>query len=187
MKPSNYTELKQKSEKYAPLDLIKMLGFEETLILAKRMLINDEWDESLQHYATTLLEDLKEKYREKWNSHWKYDAFLGYAYDITLNYDGRYVCYKGAVDKVYPPPPELLVALASCCWVPGKAPITENEAISLVKQAIVRVPYIEAVELLVGLYKSTGDIKEQLYWEKFLECIAKNGVHLPPLDQISDE
>ncbi|WP_428418496.1 hypothetical protein [Parachlamydia sp.] len=81
--------------------------------------------------------------------------------------------------KVQIPPPQLLVVMARCCIAPGKPPITEKEAISLVKQAIAIVPYIEAVELLRGLYKSTGNVKEQLYWEKILENIKENGTHLP--------
>jgi len=84
MNPLTYMELKQKSDNYAPLDLAIELGFEEALNLARHMLINEEWDESLQQYATNLLEEVKKKYPEKWNSNGKYDAFLGYAYDIVL-------------------------------------------------------------------------------------------------------
>lgn len=46
------------------------------------------------------------------------------------------------------------------------------------------IPYIEAVELLIGLYKSTGNSGEQKNWETFLESIQENGVHLDPLNQI---
>ncbi len=181
-----YLELKQKSKNYAPSDLAIELGFVEALNLAHQMLINEEWDESLQEYATNLLEEIRKKYPEKWNSNWKYDAFLGYAYHIILKYDERYLFYKSAFDKVYPPPPQLLVALAGCCWAPGKPPITEKEAISLVKQAIQIAPYIEAIELLRGLYKSIDNVEEQQHWEKVLENIKNIGPHLPSLDQISD-
>lgn len=125
-------------------------------------------------------------YPKEWNANWKYDALLGYAYHIILKYDERYAAYKRAFDKIEPPPPELLVAMARCCIAPGKPPITEEEAISLVKQAIATAPYVEAVELLRGLYKSIGNIKEQRYWEKVLENIKEASPHLPPLDQISD-
>ncbi len=186
MNPLTYMELKQKSDNYAPLDLAIELGFGEALNLARQMLINEEWDESLQQYATNLLEEVKKKYPEKWNSNWKYDAFLGYAYDIVLKYDERYASYKSAFDKVYPHPPQLLVALAGCCWAPGKPPITEEDAISLVKQAVQTTPYVEGVELLRGLYKSIGNLKEQQRWEKVLENIKDTGPHLPSLDQIFD-
>lgn len=184
MNSLSYMKLKQKSENYSPSDLVIELGFGEALKLAHSMLINDTWDESLQEYATSLLEEIRRKYPEKWNSNWRYDAFLGYAYDIILKYDERYAFYKSAFDKVYPHPPELLVALAGCCWAPGKPPISEEEAISLVKQAIQSTPYVEGVELLKGLYKSTGNVQELQYWEKVLENIKDTGPHLPSLDQI---
>lgn len=186
MSSLTYTKLKQKSNNYVPTDLVNELGFENTLNIAHKMLINEEWDESLQTYATNLLEELKKKYSEKWNSNWKYDAFLGYAYDIVLKYDERYFSYKSALGKVHPAPPQLLIALAGCCWAPGKPPISEKEAILLVKQAIQTIPYIEGVELLRGLYKSIGNDKELQYWEKVLENIKDTGLHLPSLDQISD-
>lgn len=180
-----YKELKHKSESYTPSDLAYELGFERSLNIARDMLINEEWDESLQEYAVHLLEEIRKKVPEKWNSSWRYDAFLGYAYDIVSEYDKRYDSYKRALDKVNPQPPQLLVALAGCCWAPGKTVISEEEAILLVKQAITSVKYIEAVELLKGLYKSMGNIREQLYWEKVLEDIKDKGQHLPSLDQIS--
>lgn len=184
MNPLTYEELKQTSISHTPSNLLNEIKFEKTLEIARRMLINEEWDETLQEYSINLLEELKKKYCEKWNSNWKYDAFLGYAYDIVLNYDERYASYKRAFEKVSPPPPELLVAIAGCCWAPGKPPITEEDSISLVKQAIKTTPYIEGVELLIGLYKSAGKVKEQQYWEKTLEKIKNNGPHLPSLDQI---
>lgn len=184
MSKSEYTKLKQKSSSNSPSDLVDTLRFDEALRLACDMLNNEEWDESLQEYATSILEELRKKYPKKWNDNWKYDALLGYAYHIILKYDERYAAYKRAFNKIQPTPPQLLVALARCCVAPGKPPITEGEAISLIKEAIATVPYIEAIELLRGLYKSTGNVKEQLYWEKFLENIRENGTHLPPLDQI---
>lgn len=186
MNKAIYTKLKQKSCSYNPSDLADRLGFDEALHLACDMLNNEEWDESLQEYATNFLEELRKKYPEEWNVNWKYDALLGYAYHIILKYDERYAAYKRALNKIQPPPPQLLVAVARCCIAPGKPPITEEEAIVLVKQAIETVPYIEAIELLRGLYKSTGNVKEQLYWEKVLENIRDSGIHLPSLCQISD-
>lgn len=184
MRQKRYLELKQASNQHTPSNLANSLGFEKALFLACDMLNNEEWDESLQVYAANLLEELRAKYTEKWNSNWRYDALLGYAYDIVLNYDERYLAYKRAYDKVNPKPPQLLVAMAHCCWAPGMPPITEEEAILLVKEAIKTIPYIEGVELLRGLYKSIGNIKEQKRWEKVLESIQKDGVHLPSLCEI---
>jgi hypothetical protein len=182
MKSFTYTELKMKSLSFAPLSLAKELGFEGTLSIARSMLFNEEWDESLQEYATNLLEWAREIYPEKWNPNWKYDAFLGHAYDITLKYDERYAAYKRAFDKVALKPPQLLIALAHCSSAPGPSLVTEEEAILLVKEAIKTTPYIEGIELLRGLYKSQGNIKEQMYWENILEKTKDHGPHLPSLD-----
>lgn len=184
MNSLNYLELKEKSLKYSFSDLLEKFGFIETLNLARLMLINDKWDETLQEYATHLLEQIRKTYPIEWNSNWKYDALLGYAYDITFKYDERYIAYKRALSKVSPPPPQLQIALAGCCWAPGRPPITEEEAILLVKEAIAKIPYIEGVELLRGLYKSTGNINEQQFWDKYLEENEKTGSHLTSLDQI---
>lgn len=181
MSDEKYFKLKQKSALYSPSSLVSLLSFNEILHLACEMLNNEKWDESLQEYATNVLEELRKKFPEKWNANWKYDALLGYAYHIILKYDERYAAYKRAFDKVSPTPPQLLVGIARCCSAPGKPPITEEEAISLVKQAIQSTRYIEAVGLLRGLYKSIGNIKEQQYWESVLEDIKDTGPHLPSL------
>jgi tetratricopeptide (TPR) repeat protein len=150
------------------------------------MLRDEKWEESLQEYATKLLEEIRKKYPEKWNSSWKYDAFLGYAYDIILDYDERYAALKRAFDRVNPPPPQLLVYLARCCWAPGKPPITQEEAVELVKEAIKKTPYIEGISLLRGLYKCMGKTEEQKQCEKTLEESQETGIHLPYLDEIPE-
>lgn len=185
MSQKKYLELKKQADKFTVSALVNSLGFEKTLINACLMLNNDEWDESLQEYATALLEELRKKHPEKWNSSWRYDALLGYAYHIILKYDERYAAYKRAFEKIHPTPPQLLIAMARCAIAPGEPPITEREAISLVKQAMQDTLYIEGAELLRGLYKSLGNIEEQRYWENVLKNIKETGHHLPSLDQIS--
>lgn len=186
MNGGKYLKLKHKSNSYSPSVLIDLIGFNEALVIACDMLNNEEWDESLQEYAINILEELRKKYPEVWDANWKYDALLGYAYHIILKYDERYTAYKRAFNKIHPPPPQLLVAMARCYFAPGKPPITEEEAISFVKQAIKTTPYVEGVELLRGLYKSIGNVKEQKHWETVLENIKDTGIHLPSLDQISE-
>lgn len=187
MMKNSYTELKKKSNDYTPLKLASLVGFDEGLRIAYDMLNNEEWDEDLQEYSTNFLEELRKINPEKWNSSWKFDALLGYGYHVILKYDERYAAYKRAFEKVYPPPPQLLIAMARCCWGPGSPPITEDEAISLVKQAMSKEIYYEGASLLIGLYKSRADVKEQAYWETILEKMKGKEVHLPSLDQIFDE
>ena len=134
-----------------------------------------------------MLEAMREKYPEKWNSSWKFDGLLGYAYDITLKYDERYTAYRRALDKTTLPPPQLLIAIAGCCIAPGTPPLSENEAILLVKEAIQVIPYIEGIELLIGLYKAMGNIEEQSYYKNILNKISDNGSHILSLDDFSNE
>jgi len=186
MSNEKYLKLKRKSNENTPSSLIELLEFNEALLMVCDLLNNEEWNESLQEYAVNILEELRKKHPEQWDVNWKHDALLGYAYHITLNYEKRYAAYIRAFNKITPAPPQLLVAIARCCIAPGKPPITEEEAISLVQQAITPVNYVEAIELLRGLYKSTGNIKEEKYWEKILDSIKDTGPHLPPLYQIFD-
>lgn len=187
MNNEKYFELKNISSSHTPNELIESIDFKNAINIACEMLNNQEWDETLHEFATSILELLRIKYPEKWNLSWKYDALLGYAYNIILKYDERYEAYIRAIEKNQSPPPELLVALAKCCIAPGKPLLTEDKAIDLVKDVVSKVPYIEAVELLKGLYKSKGNIEEQLYWENIFEKIKDNGKHLPPINQICDD
>jgi len=181
-----YEELKKISKLNTPEVLIETMNFDNGILLAREMLNNEEWDEDLQKYSAKILEGLRKKYPNEWNSTWKYDAFLGYVYDIILDYDERYKFYEKAIKKApLPTPPQLLIALAGCCWAPGTPPITEEESIKLVKQALTEKNYFEGVSLLRGLYKSIGNKKEQDYWERILKNIDENEFHLPPLDDLS--
>lgn len=184
MKTYSYEELKKMKNGLKPFELLEVLKFDQSLALAVQMLSNEAWDEDLQEYAVALLEEIMKAYPEKWNVSWKFDALLGYAYHITLKYDERYEAYKRAMNKVHPPPPQLLIAMARCCFSPGKPHITEDEGILLVKQAIKDIPYVEGIELLKGLYKSLGNTKEQKYWENVLDSLGENGIHVPMFENI---
>ncbi|ADI37477.1 putative uncharacterized protein [Waddlia chondrophila 2032/99] len=181
-----YKELKNISKISSPKNLIETMNFDSAILMSKEMLNNEEWDEELQKYAAKILEELRRKYPDEWNFSWKYDAFLGYVYDIISNYDKRYKFYEKAIKKApFPTPPQLLIAIAGCCWAPGIPPITEKESIELVKQALSNKNYYEGVSLLRGLYKSIGNQEEQDYWERILENINEDESRLPPLDDLS--
>jgi hypothetical protein len=42
-----------------PAALLSALGFKNVVYMAYEMLNNEEWDKSLQKYATTLLEEIR--------------------------------------------------------------------------------------------------------------------------------
>jgi tetratricopeptide (TPR) repeat protein len=180
MSSYNFNELVATCNK-KPAILVDSLRFEEAVEIAKCMINNEKWDRNLQEYGVEVLEELRRRYPEKWNSSWRFDALLGYSYDVIFEYDKRFEAYNRAFKCADPKPPELLVALAGCCWTPGDPPISEEQAIQLTKEAIKNIQYIEAVELLRGLYKSTGKIKEQEYWDGILRKIKNTGQHLPSL------
>ena len=187
MNSISYSQLKEYANSFEPSDLVNILEFDKSLEIALNMLNNEEWEDSLQKYGTAILEAMRNKNPEKWNSSWRYDALLGYAYDIILNYDERYIAYKRAFDKITPASPQLLIAIAGCCIAPGKPPISEEEAILLVNEAIQVTPYIEGIELLKGLYKSIGNTEKQKFWEDVLNKNIERDPHLPSLDDFSDE
>lgn len=167
-----------------PFDVVQKFGFEETIRLATSMLMDESWDEELQGFATSLLRELMNKYPDKWNSSWRFDALLGFANNIIMDYDARYEAYKRAMEKTSSPPAELLIALARCYNSPGIPPVTEAEAINLIKKAIKNKLYPEGVRLLKGLYRITGDKQEENYWNKILTAIEDTGPELPRLDKI---
>lgn len=167
-----------------PLKLIKVLGFEETIRLACAMLMNERWEEELQKFSVSLLQELRKQYIEKWNSSWRFDALLGFANDIIMDYDERYNAFKRALEKVDPAPPELLIAYAKCNSSPGTPPVTEEEAIALIKKAIKDKLYVEGVMFLRGIYWSMGNKREEMHWSKVLNTIKDNGAQLPRLDKI---
>lgn len=168
---------------YNVRDLIDFFSFEDGLRLAYGLLYNDNWDESLQEYAVELLYQLRDKYPHDWNSSWRNDAFLGMACHITLKYDERYLAYKRAIEKAKSPPPELLIELARCFNSPGDPPLSRDEAISLLKQAIKESLYIEAIGLLCTIYWEKGDFKKENYWKNILKDLEeKNGKHSPSIE-----
>lgn len=180
----SFENLKRLSEECSPSEWATIVSFDEGLRISYAMLNNDEWDEALQTYATNLLEELRKKYPRQWNSSWKFDAFLGYAYHIILKYDERYLAYKRALKKITPAPPQLLIAMARCCFAPGTPPITEEEAITLVKQAVSKTIYYEGASLLRGLYKAMGNSKEEAHWEAVLKNMEGKEIHLPSLEDV---
>jgi len=182
----SYQELKELVQKYAPEELSELFGFSKTIRLVRNLVHSGEWDEDLYNYAIELLKQLCKEYPERWNSDWHYEAFLGYIYDIVLDYDNRYEHFKRAFDMSSDPPPELLVAMADCSSAPGKPPITLEESIAFLKEVVRAGPYVEAVEFLIGIYRCFGNTKERKYWEAVLEQIGDNGLKLPRLDEVPE-
>ena len=176
-----YQELEKLSSRNVDF-IVSNDSFDNILKISKQLLNNEKWEPSLQEFAVKVLERLKVLNPVKWNSDWRYEAFLGHAYNIICDYDRKYLTYKNALAKVNPPPPELLVALARCYLSP-EPPITFDESFTLVKKSIENNLYIEAVELICGLYKLQNDEKEEKKYRDILKKTKTQNFHLMPLDE----
>lgn len=165
---------------YPPEEIIKNLGFMNGMLVAYKLLYNEDWNEDLQEFAVKLLFNIKEKYSHEWDLNWRFDALLGLACDITLKYEERFEAYKRACEKAVKPPPELLIELARCCYCPGKPPISYEKSIELLKQSIMEHPYKQAASLLKGIYASKKDAENEEYWSKKMEQIKDENP--PPLE-----
>jgi len=165
-----------------PEDIAKRFSFKDSLRIAYRLMYNDAWNYDLHDYAVDLFYAIREHHSEEWNSSWEYDALLGLACDITSHkHDERFLAYKAAYDKTANPPPSLLISLASCVICPGKKPLSYDQAISLLLQAIRLVPYNDGVCLLSDLYAYKGD---SLQKEKYAAIARKQD---PVIDSPSIE
>jgi hypothetical protein len=163
---------------YSIYDVVDSHSFQELITIVYKMLYNDEWDDEIQNYATDLLYVIREKYQKEWDSSWTFDSFLGNACNITLRYDERYIAYKRASEKATPIPPSLLVLLAECYISPGISPVSQEEAESLLRKSLQQEKTIEGVSLLKMICKEKNDIKEVIYWEKILQELEKQNIHI---------
>lgn len=167
---------------YPIQSIVRELDFKKAMIVAYQFLYNDDWDEVLQNFAVKLIYKIKDYYSSEWNSNWRNEAFLGLACDITLKYEERYNAYKKAFEKVHPPPPELLIELAGCCYCPGPPPISYEEAIDLLKNSIIYHPYKQAAALLKSIYSSKKDEENENYWSKMIDQITDE--NLPSIEPL---
>ena len=61
-----------------------------------------------------MLQEIRNSYPKDWLEDWKNDVFLGDSCYLTMKYDKQCEAYKRACEKATPPPPSLLISLASC-------------------------------------------------------------------------
>jgi len=174
-------------EQFQPHQVAEFLGFDNSLKLAYRLLYNAKWDEDLQDYAILLICEVKTFYPDEWEKDWRFDAFLGSAYDVVSrddsHYDKRYEAYRRAYQKANPPPPELMTALAGCIDAPGKLPILYEEAEMLAKKAFAIEPYSDAAGILCAVFFAKGMEAESQHWAKIRdELFFEKGKTPPPLE-----
>ena len=170
------------SKKYSPSVLAENLRFVDALLLSRKMLEDELWDDKIQTFAIELIKSIKKAYPKEWGNDWRYDAYLGYAYDLRgWDYEEKFDTYRNAAEKSNPPDPEVLMRLAMIWSYPGvyKSKIDEKEAISLLEHSMSKIPYIEGVSALVRLYDELRDPEKKKYWENVLKRSEKSNLHAP--------
>lgn len=167
---------------FDPRNVAKELLFFKGIKLSHSLLYNEKWDENVQEFAIKLLEAIMTTHPKEWNSSWQYDAFLGLAYDITLKYDERYEAFKRALEKVSPPPPQLMIAMAGCCICPGLPPVSYEQAIKYLNLALKDYLYVDGVSLMRAIYSLKSDIKNENYWTQVFKKIEDHNIESPSLD-----
>ena len=170
------------TELYSPESLAKNLSFVEGVILSKKLLENEEWDDNIQTFAINLIKAIRKRHQVDWDSDWRHDAYLGYAYDLRgWDYEEQFDAYKRAANKCIIPNSEVLMRMAMNWSCPGvyKSKIDEKGAIKLLETAMQKTPYIEGVSCLADLYDEVGDIKKKEHWEKVLKQSKKNNLYAP--------
>ncbi len=152
---------------YSVEQICSGVTFEEGVNIAYHMLYNDDWDEKLQQHAVKILEFLKEMHPKDWLQSWKNEAFLGIAYDVTLDYDKRYEALRNACALVDDAPPELLIKLSGCIVAPGELRISLEEAQSLLERSMEIAVYKDAIQLLSHIFWLRGDLAKSNYWKDY--------------------
>jgi len=174
------------SYRYSPSRLVDLLGFTSGLQACRRIAQSDLNGEH-HFYTMVMLETLRHVYPEKWSASWQYDAYLGYIYWMICDSDQTYIAYTRALAKsAYTPPPQLLLSIAECFHCPGEPPIRCEEAIFLTKQIMQHQLYLEGIDLLIFLYKSSDNLKEQKYWEQKKEELKDKLTPLPPIWELPE-
>jgi hypothetical protein len=153
---------------YQPSELAKLLPFKEAMILGNQILGNEEGDDDLRIYATTLIDEIRKRYPEDWNVDWRNDVFLGDAFFLAMKYDENYQSYKRSFDTVFPRPHALLVSMAGCYSNPD-CPVTIEDAEKWVREALKKEISMEAVVLIRGICKQKGDMDQFSYWDNIFK------------------
>ncbi len=167
---------------FTPEDIVRDLPFLTSINLVYSLLYNKEWDENIQEFSVRLLEAIKNSHPKEWASSWQYDAFLGLAYDIILKYNERYEALLKALAKTKNPPPQLLIAIASCSLCPGRPPISYEEAIKYLEIALKDYLYVDGVSLMRAIYALKKDKNNEKHWSEILKKIENSNIESPSLD-----
>jgi hypothetical protein len=175
-----------------PTFIVENLSFKDILKLAYK-LINTNID--CQRYSVRLLYALRSYNFEAWSKTWFHDVFLGYCCEAAGKYDEQFAAYfyasldaRHARDNrpftdVSAVPAGLMIALARCAFLPDPS-VTFEQAIIWLEGVLKQEMYIDALELLLRIYKATNQIDRAVEVTRTLESVQSQGQYsqlpLPP-------
>ncbi len=158
-------------------DVCSSLNFSEVMHAVKHLFYDDIQDDEKQQYALKLAFEIKDFFKEDWESDWKNDVFLGGLCVMLWLYDERYIYYKKAYDKLEDPPAELLLLLSDCNSAPGSPPITDEESEFYLRKALEKKLTCEAAFTMRSLCKLKGDEVQAEYWDQMYKKLEKENIH----------
>lgn len=162
---------------FSAKDVCLSLNFREAMRLTEELFYNNMQDDALQQFALSLAFEIKEHFKNQWETDWKNDIFLGYLCSILWLYKERYICYKRAYDKLTDPPEALLLLLAGCRSAPGVPPISEQASEKYLMKAIEKKVTYEAALMMRSLYHNKADHQMEEYWDKICKELELKNIH----------
>ena len=165
---------------YRAEDIIKILNFNDILVLVWKMLFFDFVEDIYSDFGVNLLFQLKFSKGDKWDKDWRNDAFLGFACDLTNRYEERYELLKRAYDRGGKNHSGLKISLARCCNAPGYPVISYEEALALVEDAMKDRVYIEGAWALSLIYSLMKDESNHRKWKELAIKLEKGNGNKAP-------
>lgn len=162
---------------YSVQEVCSDLNFNQLMHVVERLFYDDIQNDNKQQYALKLAFTIKEQFKDEWTKDWKNDVFLGGLCEMLWLYDERYRCYKRAYDSLQDPPAELLLLLANCISAPGTPPISEDEALYFINEAVRKSLTCETALAMRSHFMLTKDMDKQNYWNTIYEKLKNENVH----------
>jgi hypothetical protein len=157
------------------------LSFSEAMHVVKHLFYDDIRDDEKQQYALKLVFEIKDHFKNEWESDWKNDIFLGGLCVMLWLYDERYLCYKRAYDQLKDPPIELLLLLSNCNRAPGTPPITDEDSEFYLRKAVEKKLTCEVALAMKSFYRIKKNKAQEDYWEEIYKKLKNENVHLDQL------
>lgn len=163
--------------------VVEALDFDGAMRAAYQMLHNEEGYLSLREYATDVLEALRKVESSRWNSDWRYEAFLAFVADRARRIDQRNDAWDRAFNLAAPDlAVEFAFLIARMTYDLETSPVNLDEAIRMLEGTMEKKGAAAgAAERLSILYGKKGDKAAEKKWLDRSEQLETEGATLGPL------